>query len=135
MTRLTAAEFLAMVTPKRRDQETPYHVAILDYLRLAYPGALIWHTANEIEMSGDEATRKGLKIAQAKAKKKGMLPGFPDIAMFHGGILYTFEVKAPDGRPTQEQLDVGALIEKNGGFFAVVTTVEEVKHWMQEWWV
>lgn len=82
--RISAAEFRAAYAAKRRDVEGPIHKAILDYLRLVLPGAVIHHSANEMDLHADP---KSKAIAQSKAKALGMLPGFPDLlVLWESGV-------------------------------------------------
>jgi len=113
------------VTPRapRADLEGPVHRAILNFLRWQYPKAFITHPANE---------RKGL-AAGARAKALGQQAGTPDLVMVHDGRTYWFEVKAEGGRVSKEQRYCGELIQANGGFWAVVRSVQDVQECMEEW--
>lgn len=101
--------------------EMHIHKQILGYLRAVYPGALIFHPANE----GNRGGIKGIKDG-ARNKAMGQLAGVPDIIMLSDGQFYGFEVKAPKNYPSASQKTVGALIEVNGGKWAVVRSVEDV---------
>ena len=52
--------------------------------------------------------------------------GMPDIFCLVGGHLYGLEVKTPDGKPSKEQLEWGRNIEKAGGSFFIVRSIEDV---------
>jgi hypothetical protein len=114
----------------RRDVEGPIHRAVLDYLRYALPGAFIMHPANELNLGGD---RKANAIAQARAKSLGMLPGAPDIMALWHGSLWCFEVKAPAGRVSAPQAAVGEHIERMGGRWAVVRSVDDAAACVAAW--
>ena len=109
---------------RRRDLEGPIHKAILQYLRLQYPQAVIHHSSNELNLKGDRTSKA---IAQNKAKALGMMTGWPDLQMLWNGHLYCFEVKSPNGRLSDAQAQVGAEIQAAGGSFYVVRSVEDVK--------
>ena len=80
----------------RRSDETPIHIAIVEYLRLVLPDALIWHTPNGGKRSKREA---------AELKRMGVLAGVPDIAILtRFGVVLFIEVKAPKGRQSPEQV-------------------------------
>lgn len=115
------------------DREGPIHRAVLDYLRYALPGAWIMHPANELNLGGD---RRSNAIAQARAKSLGMAPGAPDILALWHGNLWAFEVKSATGRVSEAQAAVGAHIERMGGRWAVVRSVDDaaacVAAWMGE---
>ena len=106
---------------KNIDREGPVHLAILNYLKMKYPGALIHHSPNSVTMQGPAVQR-----LIAKNKHMGMLPGFPDLMMLFDGVFYGFEVKAGKNKPQKNQLEVGETIEYNGGIFAVVYSIDDV---------
>lgn len=112
-----------------RDIEGPIHRAILAFLRLRFPKALIHHSANEMGLQGQDVARQ-----IAKAKHNGMLPGFPDIMMITGaGPAIFFEVKAPGGRLTQAQQDVHDQLRALGQLVAVVRSIDEVQAQLDQW--
>lgn len=113
---------------KRQDREGPIHLAILDLVRLMLPGAVINHSPNETDMSGPQAARM-----VAKAKKLGMRPGYPDIAILWRGQFWTFEVKPPGAHPTSAQIECGRDIVENGGRWAVVRSVDEALRFLTMW--
>jgi hypothetical protein len=115
---------------KRTDREGPIHMACLHYLQLALSGAAIHHSANEMDIGGDPRAKA---IAQSKAKAKGMRPGWPDIEVIWRGHFWTFEVKAEGNYATKQQRECGADIEKNGGKWAVVRSVDDVAECLREW--
>jgi hypothetical protein len=113
---------------KRTSREAPIHRAILAYLRLALPGAMIHHSANERGMRGRSAARD-----IANAKRNGMVVGFPDLMVLWNGRLMCFEVKAPGGYPSPAQKAVGQQIQAQGGFWAVVRGVDDVQGMLSAW--
>lgn len=135
MTRIRAAHLRDLMAKNRTarpraDRERPVHLACLHYLQVALPGAVIHHSANELELGGDA---KAKAIAQAKAKALGMRPGWPDIEVLWHGQFWTFEVKADDNGPTKEQRECGADIVAQGGRWAVVRSVDDVRACLDEW--
>jgi hypothetical protein len=112
------------------DREGPIHRSILAYLRREYPAALIHHSRNEMNL---KASPKSKAIAQSKAKAMGMLTGFPDLMMLNNGSFWAFEVKAKGNYASDKQKAVGALIEANGGKWAVVRSIDDVKGCISEW--
>lgn len=103
-------------------REDPIHRSILRYLQMQYPGALIHYSPNELNHNSRWAMKN-----RRKSKEMGMLAGFPDIIMLLDGAFFAFEVKAKGNYPTVTQKDVGALIEVNGGCWAVVRSIEDVQ--------
>lgn len=129
--RMTVAQFKARKpAAKRRDLEGPIHMQCLNHLRMSLPGAVIHHSANELDLHGDKRAKA---IAQNKAKAKGMLPGFPDLLVIWNGHVWAFEVKAPGNGPTKEQAAVGEAIIANGGKWAVVYSYDELAALVREW--
>jgi hypothetical protein len=114
--------------PKYVSKEAPIQRAILTYLRLALPGAVIHHSANERGMRGQSAAKD-----IANAKRNGMVVGFPDLMVLWNGRLMCFEVKAPGGYPSPAQKDVGQQIQAQGGFWAVVRGVDDVQGFLSAW--
>ena len=114
--------------PKRRDREGPIHRAVIAYLRLALPGAVIHHSPNEVGVRGRDIAR-----AIAKAKHNGMIVGFPDIIVIWAGDVWTFEVKAPGNYPTDDQCEVGRMIRAQGGKWAVVRSVDDAAEAVSQW--
>ena len=113
----------------RRELEAPIHRTILSHLRRVFPDALIVHAANEIGLSGRDVARQ-----IAKAKSLGMVPGFPDLAVFlpDGAALF-FEIKAPGNHPTPAQKDVLAHLQSLGFRVAVVRSVQDVDECLDHW--
>ncbi|MDE2102299.1 MAG: VRR-NUC domain-containing protein [Patescibacteria group bacterium] len=50
----------------------------------------------------------------------------PDIFVLYNGVLYGLECKNEKGKPSPEQLEWGRNIERNGGRFFIVRSVEDV---------
>jgi hypothetical protein len=121
-------------------REDPIHIGVLDLMVLRLPGALIHHSANEMNLgsgSGDAEAkrqmRKSKAIAQARAKKLGMQPGFPDLMAWWRGNLFTLEVKVDGKGPTKDQARIGAQIIANGGRWGVVSSVWQADALLTEW--
>lgn len=131
MERMTAADLRAsQKKAKRQDVEGPIHVAILEYLAFALPRAEVHHSPNELNMAGD---KKPKAIAQARAKRMGMRPGWPDIEFVLGGRVYFLEVKAPGGTQSEDQEAVELALTKAGAPYATVRSVNETTIALKEW--
>jgi hypothetical protein len=121
------------MTPIRRKTSSPeraVHLAILQYLRLAMPRAMVVHVANQVDLSGANIAR-----AIAKNKDMGMVVGFPDLMVLpfsNLGPLF-FEIKAPKGRVSEAQGDVHDALRGLGYRVAVVRSVDEVKACLTKW--
>ena len=111
-------------TTRRVDREGPLQRACVDFLRGAFPGAIVHHSAGE---------RVGAR-AGARARDMGQVAGFPDIILIlPEGRTAFFEVKAPGGRiaPVQDVFltRMGAL----GHRCAVVRHVDDVRAALSDW--
>lgn len=58
--------------------------------------------------------------------------GLPDLIGCYGGYFFGLEVKMPKKQLDPDQVRQGRLIEKAGGFFARVTSVEEALDVLRE---
>lgn len=53
--------------------------------------------------------------------------GLPDIIVIRNGIFIALEVKGEKGVTSQDQIIWGSKCERNGGFYHIVRSVEDVK--------
>ena len=113
---------------KNASPERKVHLAVLDYLRLALPGALIHHSPNGIGLTGPDAARQ-----TAKVRHMGAVSGFPDLMVWWRGQFWCFEVKAEGNKASDLQAAVGQVIEENGGKWAVVRSVLDAEDCIREW--
>lgn len=123
------------MTPVRKRRQSPeaaIHEAVVDYLRVALPDAVVATVKNEINKSGAAFARE-----MAQAKRRGIVPGFPDILVLpfsHIGTML-FEVKAPGGYPTETQRAVHERLRALGYRVAVVRSVDDARAALREWGV
>lgn len=110
------------------DREGQVHMAVLAYLRLRFPGAIIHHSANETGLKGQAVARQ-----IAKQKRMGMVPGFPDLVVLHDGEAMFFEIKAEGGRETDAQKAVREHLTAQGFRAAVVRSVQDVEECLEHW--
>lgn len=117
---------------KRVDRETPIQRAVVDRLRFELPGAIVHHSPNEVPLDGEDVKR-----AVAKAKRNGMVPGFPDVVvvLVCRPITLFFEVKSPTGRETAAQRDLREVAVAAGHHWAVVRSQEDVVACLDAWGV
>ena len=113
-----------------RPLEAAIQVAIVRYLRLALPGAVIHASPGGAKLAGNARDRG---IAMHKLKSMGMLVGFPDLIVLWRGSLFALEVKRSGEDPDEDQLWVGRRIVANGGKWAVVRSVDDAKACLAEW--
>lgn len=120
---------------RQTDREGPIQAAIVSYLRTQFPHACMFSVPNELASkvgAGRKDRQKAIMLAQARAKKQGMLPGAPDLVMIHQGEFYAFEVKAEGNYQQQNQKAAQASIEANGGRYFVVRSVDDVAEIMAD---
>lgn len=120
------------MTKRNIDREGPIQRAIVTRLRVQYPTALIFSVPNELasKVGGGKdgkSRQKMIRNAQANAKRLGMLPGMADVCILLDGRFYAFEVKAPGNYQQANQKAAQALVEANGGVYAVVRSYDDVK--------
>ena len=110
--------------------EAAIHKAILQYLRLALPRAIIHHSANEGVRGGKSGMFDGIG-----KRAMGQVKGFPDLIVLpyaHIGPLF-FEVKTAKGRLTESQTAMVERLSALGYRVAVVRSVQDVVDRLTEW--
>jgi hypothetical protein len=112
------------------DREGPIQRAIVEYLRLCWPHAIVHHAKGEIKQRGKNIARE---LHQAKVN--GAVTGFPDLVVIGWSkipVLF-FEVKAPGNYPSPAQREVHAQLERLGHKVAVVRSIEDVQEALARW--
>jgi len=114
---------------KRVDRETPVQIAIVEYLRRVLPpDTIVHHARGEINRGGASFMRE-----LAKAKRKGALPGFPDLVVLtYQGALF-FEVKAEGNYADKNQKAMHESMKSMGYRVAVVRSIDDVQECLAEW--
>jgi len=110
--------------------ETDIHKAIIAWLRVVLPDALVHHSPNE----GVRGGKAGM-IDGARKKAMGQMTGWPDIEVMlwsNLGPLF-FEVKGPTGRISKEQDAVLTRLQELGYRVAVVHSVDDVRAELCGW--
>ena len=113
----------------RRDAEGPIHRAVLSWLRVVLPEAIIHHSPNESRRPG----RAG-DVERAMNAANGAVAGFPDII----GLTFTgpffMEVKAPGGSLSPAQKAFRDRLAVLGyDRWAVVRGVDDAKDALARW--
>lgn len=104
--------------------EDKIHRAVLDYLRLALPGALIWHTPN----GGARQLHTG-----ARLKALGTLAGMPDLFILHGGRLHAMEIKTDRGRLSASQKAVRNALIECGASYGEARSIDDAARLLRHW--
>lgn len=113
----------------RRDAEGPIHRAILSWLRVVLPEAIIHHSPNESRRPG----RAG-DVERAMNAANGAVAGFPDIIGYTFTGPFFMEVKAPGGvlSPAQKAFR-DRLAVLGCDRWAVVRSIDDAKDALARW--
>lgn len=115
----------------RRDAEGPIHRAILSWLRVVLPEAIIFHAANESRRPG----RAG-HVERAMNAANGVLPGVADIIGLTEWGPFFMEVKAPGGALSPAQREFRDRLAALGyDRWAVVRSIDDARDALAKWGV
>ena len=97
--------------------------AIIARLRLS--GIVCHHSPNAAKRSVNGGRR---------VKQDGMITGWPDLTVIgREGLVAFLEVKAPDGKPSPAQSEIGEMLARMGHTWAVVRSQEQAVTWLKAW--
>ncbi len=107
---------------KRRTQpEFALHCVVADYLKLALDPAECFFTT--IEHGGWRQ-----KATAGRMKRVGVKPGIPDLMLIpKGGHVFFIELKAPNGRPSPEQIGLHLDLHRLGVTVFICKSLDEVQ--------
>lgn len=115
--------------PKRSQQEYKLQRAVVDYLKTAVPHVLVTHAGK------GKSKKDGMFL-----KRMGYRAGTPDLLLWwdtplgEGTITAAgIELKAPDGRISDEQDTFDFLFRRMGGLFACCKSKAEVHRHLLNW--
>jgi hypothetical protein len=107
--------------------------AVVAHLRQrGAPGIVFWHTPNGAYLGG-KRNRKGVAIRGGIMKGLGVRAGVSDIIAVHRSKIFALELKAPDGRPTESQLEFIADMERAGAFTCVAEGLDRALAVLESW--
>lgn len=100
---------------------------VVSYLRVALPPAVVWwHTPSQ------KGTRTRAEMGVLKAL--GVRPGVPDLTfVLPGGKAAFIELKAPKGKPTDNQTTFAEAVTQAGADYALCRSLEEVSKALVTW--
>lgn len=112
-----------------RTPEATIHRAVLSWLRVVLPEALIWHPANETRRPG-----KAGNVERAMNAAMGVLAGVPDICGRTQEGDWYMEIKAEGGylSPAQKAFR-DSLAALGCPRYAVVRSIEDAREALAEW--
>lgn len=82
-----------------------------------FPSAMVWHVPND-------------KRSRTKA---GFLKGIQDVHCLHKGKFYAIELKADNGRVSEDQYRVKDMTNAAGGFAFVAEGLDEAIEALVQW--
>ena len=78
--------------------------------------------------------QRGKRFEMGILKAMGARAGVPDLCVIYRGRFFGLEVKAPKtGRLSECQADAADAIVQAGGYYSVVTSVEEAERCLRAW--
>lgn len=106
--------------------EHQLHLAVAQFLRVAFPG-LFWWTVDQTALH----SRHGHTL-----KAKGVRAGVADICMvLPGGRAAFIELKAERGKQTASQIEFEADVKRSNGYYALCRNLAEVQGVLKAWGV
>lgn len=103
--------------------EDRVHIAVCNYLKVRFPGAVVFHAPME---------GKRTEFERFKMKLLGVRPGFPDLIILYQGKHLAIELKSEVGRPTPAQLLWIDVLRKQGWTAEVCKGFDEAKKVIDE---
>lgn len=112
-------------TKGKRRPEDILQETVCTFLNHALPKDA-WYCSipNGAVLRGDERQRK---IQMSRLKATGLKPGAPDLIMFWSRAAFSFELKTPTGRLSDNQRDVAASLILAGVKHYVITSVDQLQ--------
>lgn len=116
----------------RKHEEDDLHMAVAKLLSvcIARPGVassdgVLWFS---VELRGKRSIIEG-----ARNRRRGCIPGVPDICIIWNREYFGIELKAPKGSTSQDQKDLHSEIRKAGGFVSISRSIEDVRALIEFW--
>jgi hypothetical protein len=110
---------------RRASPEQTIQRAVVAHLKTRGAPGLVWtHVPNG---------GKRRPIEAAIFKGLGVRAGVSDLLMWHRGKSYALELKSPDGRPTEQQMQFISDINAAGGFGTIASGLDEALRVLETW--
>lgn len=117
--------------PSRNSEEGKIQRAVFANIwQRGVQGLFAFHVPNGANFGGDRALAA---MQMANLKKKGFVPGVPDIFLVHEGRTYTIELKTPGGTPSEKQMEVRAKLDEAGAYTAVCDSLDTALRCLEAW--
>jgi hypothetical protein len=118
---------------QRKQPEADLQKAVVRHLRQrATPGVVFWHTPNSSKLGG-KRTKTGVPLEAIRGKALGVRAGVSDIIALRNREFFALELKAPNGRPTEAQLEFLSDIRAAGGHGCVAEGLNEALLILESW--
>lgn len=114
------------LSAKRGNLEQKLQIAVVNYIRMAFPDVLCFAVPNGGKRSVIEA---------AMLKKMGVLAGVSDLLLFWNGGYAAIELKRPDKNASMSpsQIEFAETWRKLGGRFALCNSLDGVEAALKSW--
>jgi hypothetical protein len=114
------------LSPKRGNLEAKLQIAVVNYIRMAFPDVLCFAVPNGGKRS---------LIDAAMMKKMGVLAGVSDLLLFWNGGMGAIELKRPDKTAymSPTQIEFAEQWQKLGGRFALCNSLDGVEAALKKW--
>jgi hypothetical protein len=110
---------------RRARPEQIVHKSVVAHLKArGVPGLVYLHPAN----GGARSAVEG-----AILKSMGVVPGAPDLLLFHGGRSYAIELKADSGRVSESQADMLRRLDQAGVTTAIAVGLDAAIRQLEDW--
>lgn len=110
---------------KRRTPEFDLHVRVVVRLQKRLPhDAALFHAANE-------TGGRDMDVQRIKARRMGVMPGFPDLGVIWRARVLLIELKAENGAVTRTQKWAHEQLRAAGAAVAVCRSIEEVEAFLE----
>lgn len=122
-------------TPGKCRSETAEQITCMSWLECHYPDrfGLVFHPANEVTV---DKRKPGWAMHLEKRRRMGVKKGVADIIDLYGTDVWragVFELKALNGKPTDEQLEFLEAAAARGSFAAICYGADAFKEAWQEY--
>jgi len=99
--------------------------AVIQHLKeRGVPGVVYWHTPNG---------GKRRKTEAAILKGLGVRAGVSDLIFVHNSRIFALELKAPEGRPTESQMEFISDLNAAGGYGCIAHGLDRALKALETW--
>jgi len=120
------------LSPKRGNLEARLQIAVINYIRMAFPDVLCFAVPNG---GARKKNSEGVPIEAIMLKKMGVLAGVSDLLLFWNGGYGAIELKRPDKTAymSPAQIEFAEQWAQRGGRFALCNSLDGVEAALKKW--